>query len=330
MRIVVTGCGGYIGSSLIRRLKHEGHCVIGLDRRESDSRFLDHFVQCDLRDVGEYSNLLGGADMVCHLAAARGDWGISTREYYRDNVEATRSLLGAVAKAEVAYLMFYSTVSVLGPSYWGLSEDAPFGAINAYGASKAECEQLFAEYAEEVSGAQVITVRPSVVFGPENPTDTNIFRLIDAVYNRRFLMVGKGDWIKTTSYLDNLIDAHMFLMARIKQEKCRSYEIYHYIDEPRLSTWEIVEQIYEALGREPVKWVLPLRLATVFAKLGDAVAGIAGVDFPITTARIRKFCTSTNFCADAIRGLGFRQRISNEEAIERTVGWYRTAFETRG
>ena len=51
-------------------------------------------------------------------------------------------------------------------------------------------------------------------------------------------------------------------------------------------------------------------------------ADLAGIDFPITAARIEKFNTSTNFDGSAIRDLGFQQPVSNEDALFRTVKWH--------
>jgi GlcNAc-P-P-Und epimerase len=61
--------------------------------------------------------------------------------------------------------------------------------------------------AEDDRDAQILVIRPSVVFGPRNPPNTNVYRLIDAIHRGRFVMIGGGAEIKTTSYIDNLIAA---------------------------------------------------------------------------------------------------------------------------
>ncbi|MEL6216006.1 MAG: NAD(P)-dependent oxidoreductase, partial [Pseudomonadota bacterium] len=214
MRILVTGSSGYIGSRLAVRLKARGNTVIGLDRHGATDSAVNPFVSCDLLDTAAYREAAASADLVCHLAAARGDWGISDAEYYRDNLEASEALISVLNEVGPKPCIFYSTVSVLGPSSSPLDESAPDAAIGPYGKSKADCEAAFRQYAKD-NRCQVVTIRPSAVFGPGDPGNTNVYRLIDMIFRNRFLMIGRGAEIKTTSYIDNLLDAHLFLMERM-------------------------------------------------------------------------------------------------------------------
>ena len=88
-----------------------------------------------------------------------------------------------------------------------------------------------------------------------------------------------------------------------------------------MTTRELVDIIYDALGRDPLRLSLPLTIAKPVAKVADVAASVTGIDFPITAARIKKFCTSTKFDASAIRDLGFTQPVENEEAVRKTVCW---------
>ncbi|MCG8434473.1 MAG: NAD(P)-dependent oxidoreductase, partial [Gammaproteobacteria bacterium] len=254
--------------------------------------------------------------------AAKGDWGISKQEYYRDNLQATETLLEAAKQSQIKKWFFYSTVSVLGPSKIPLAEESPRRPINAYGASKTECEELFEQYFAQEPGVNIVIVRPSVVFGPGNPWNTNIFRLIDTIYRRRFIMIGNGEDVKTTSYIENLIEAHMFLMHRQMNNNQSGVEIFHYVDEPQEKTHEIIEAIYQNLDRKYSRLRLPLWFASPIARISDVLASILNIDFPITSARIEKFCTPTNFSSQAIRKLGFVQKVSNDQAIKETIDSY--------
>jgi nucleoside-diphosphate-sugar epimerase len=322
VRVALTGASGYIGSRLSERLVRAGHEVVALDRDPSPRQLAARLVRCDLTEPAAYADALRGIDLICHLAAAKGDWGISDAEYRRDNLLATDALLAAARRAGVRHWIFYSTVSVLGPSGLALDEQAPHRPANAYGATKAECEALLERYVREDAGARVVVIRPSVVYGPENPWNTNIFRLIDAVHRRRFVMIGRGQEVKTTSYIDNLLDAHEFLMARESGRPSTGMEVFHYVDEPEQTTAELVARIHALLGRPPPRFRLPLAVAAPLALAGDAAAAMFGVDLPITSARVRKFCTATRFSARRIRDEGYEQRVGNDEALRRTVAWY--------
>lgn len=324
MRILVTGSSGYVGSRLLRKLVDKGHYVIALDRQPSSEPGGANtlFVTCDLLDTQTYQAHLKGVDIIVHLAAAKGDWGISKDEYYRDNLEATQALIAAGEASDVKNWLFYSTVSALGPSKQPLAEDAPRAPQNPYGASKADCEKAFDAYLLRVPDARLLTLRPSVVFGPDNPWNTNIFRLIDAIYRNRFLMIGRGDAIKTTSFIDNLIDATLFLMDRFDDYEPGRQHLYHYVDAPAIDTTTMVNQIYKMLDKNKPFISLPLFLAAPIALLGDGASALTGRDLPITSARIRKFCRSTSFAADKIREDGYVQRVGNVAALQATVDWY--------
>jgi len=318
MSILVTGSSGYIGSRLAAQLNERDHAVHGVDRERYEGEALRKAVTGDLLDSSTLRHTPLDIDCICHLAAAKGDWGISEEEYYRDNLEATRVLIEAGKEADVKDWVFYSTVSVMGPSHDAIGERAEFDPINPYGASKADAEKLFHQLAAEDPEARVLIIRPSVVYGPGNPDSTNIYRLIDAIYNNRFAMVGAGEAIKSTSYIDNLLAATLFLMERME----RGVQTYIYVDEPALSTGQLVERIYKLLGKEPPSWHIPLSVASPIATVSDFAASVTGIDFPITAARIEKFNRSTNFDASAIRELGFEQPVSNEEALRTTVEWH--------
>lgn len=318
MRVLVTGSAGYIGSHLVPRLKDLGHEVVGVDRVARPGT-VDRFVHGDLMDGSVRERALEGVECVFHLAAAKGDWGIAEEEYFRDNYEVTERLIAAAKERGIYRWVFYSTVSAMGPSTVPLDETAPLRPVIPYGRSKAEAEALFEEWASDEDQLSVLIIRPSVVYGPGHPASTNIYRLIEAIRSGKFVMVGPGEAVKTTSYLENLIEATCFLFARHERE---GVETFIYVDRPALSTGELVERIYDLLGKKKPSWHLPLNLVKPFAYAADAAAAVTGIDFPITAARIEKFNTSTNFDGSAIREAGFRQPVSNEEALRATVEWH--------
>lgn len=320
MRVLVTGSSGYIGGRLARALADRGCVVAGMDRQSAGASGLDAFVQGDLLETARLADALQGVHAVFHLAAARGDFGIPDRAYRRDNVEATRTLIELGRKEGVRQWVFYSSVSAMGPGAASRNELAPLTPGTAYGATKAEAEALFRDLGDEDPGVGILVLRPSVVYGPGNFADTNVYRLIRAIDRGRFLMIGDGQTRKTLSYIDNLLAATLFAWERMRP----GLQTYIYVDEPVLSTSEIVARICALLGRSIPRWRLPLGVAVALASGLDVLGASTGIDFPITAARIRKFCTPTIFDAEAIRGLGFRPPVSNEAALEATVRWYRS------
>jgi nucleoside-diphosphate-sugar epimerase len=314
--VLVTGCNGYIGRHLVAALLERGHTVNGIDRRPGQLS-LSRFDQADLNDKSRALKAVQGADTIFHLAAAKDDWGISAAEYGLDNTHATSNLINAGIQAGVSDWVFFSTVSVYGPSDVAIDETTAHRPNHPYGTSKANAESLFSRYAAE-PGRRVLIIRPSVVFGPEHPTSTNVSRLIELNRRRRFVMVGSGAALKATSYIDNLVAATMFLL----DHRSPGLVAYNYTDLPLLSAGDLVEGIRRRLDKRGLRLRVPLALGMPIGALGTALSAATGRNMPITADRIRKFNTGTAFSSAKIRALGFQQPVTLEEALDRTVAWH--------
>lgn len=318
MTILVTGSSGYIGSRLVQRLAENGYEVVGADREDDSPPVLDRFVHGDLKKADVRRRSLDGVDAVMHLAAAKDDWGIDDDTFFFENLEITRRLIHDARERGVHDWVFYSSVAAVGPGDEPRTEESPLEPDDAYGASKAEAEKLFHECARSEDEFSCVILRPSVVFGPGNYSYTNVYRLIEAIRTNRFLMVGNGEAVKTTSYIENVLAATMYLWERRRP----GVQTYIYVDEPVRTTDALVDDIYQLLGRRRPGFRIPLGFAKTVASIADVAAAWTGINFPITAARIEKFNTSTNFDASKIREHGFEQPVNIEEALRRTVEWH--------
>ena len=67
MKILITGCQGFIGSNLVTHLQSQGHTVIGMDKRKSSRRE----VSCELivHDIETPIPIENDFDRVYHMAA---------------------------------------------------------------------------------------------------------------------------------------------------------------------------------------------------------------------------------------------------------------------
>lgn len=315
MRTLVTGCSGYIGSHVVPLLQARGVHVTGIDRVAPPAHVEpDRFILGDLIDSTPLRRALQGVERVVHLAAAKADWGVSREDYFRDNLTATESLL-AGGRESVGSWVIFSTVGVYGPSSVPVAEDGALRPNHPYGESKLAAERAAWALAEDASGPKVTVLRPSAVFGPGDPSSTNVHRLIDAIVRRRFVMVGHGETAKTTSHLDNLLAAMAFAMER----QSAGLSIYNYVDEPAWTTRDLVLRICQLTGSPPPRVRIPSGLATRMASAADLAARISGRDLPITSARIEKFVTATLYDSTRILRAGFVQPVSMDEAIAATI-----------
>lgn len=276
------------------------------------------FVQADLLNPDRWSDALDDVEFIIHLAAAKADWGLTAEEYRRDNVDATRVLLNEGLKAGIEDWLFYSTVATMGSSDEPVGEGAAFSPRGPYGATKAGAERLFRRAVDRQASMSVVVLRPSVIFGPEHPDSTNVNRLIRALREGKFVMVGDGDVVKSTSYIENVVEATFFAMERLEP----GLSTFVYVDEPQLTNEELVRKICGLLGRDEPRLRVPRALGSTLAAPLDVLGDAIGVDFPITKARIEKFCRPTHYDGSRIRENGFEQPVDMDEALRRTVAWH--------
>ena len=326
MKLVLTGCSGYIGSAYLQRLLADTeHQVVGVDRvvpaRPSEGRF--QFVQCDLSQPGKTLSapVFHGSDLVLHLAAARGDWAISKEEYWRDNLAATEGLLAAPWAPQVKYWVFASSVSVYGPAEHPLAEDAPCQPIGPYGESKLASERLV-EHFVRAQGRQGRAIRPSAVFSPGHPTNTNVYKLIESMRRFPLPLIGGGLNRKTLTYLPNLMDLLDWCGLRMAQPSDGPWQAYNYVEEPVQTVFELIATL-RAAGIRPARSInVPMGMALAGAYPVFALAKLLRKDLRITPERVRKYAASTWYDAARVRQAGFVPRVSLAEALRLTAAWH--------
>ena len=128
----------------------------------------------DVRDAASVAEAVRGAEVVFHLAAALRQAEPGDAEYAAVNVEGTRNMLEAAARAGVRRFVHCSTVGVHGDAGTvPATETSPLGPLDdPYNRTKLEAEQLALELlpSDRMEG-QSCCVR-SVGYGPGEPRYT--------------------------------------------------------------------------------------------------------------------------------------------------------------
>ncbi|MGA3288382.1 MAG: NAD(P)-dependent oxidoreductase [Bacteroidota bacterium] len=314
--ILITGNAGFIGKYLTTTLLKAGFEVQGIDirpRQDSERGFIQ--IDGSILDKDIVKQSMTGIDCIIHLAAEHKDFGITETDYFRVNEQGTKVLLEEASDANIKKFIFYSSVAVYGAQS-NTKEETPPASNNPYGASKLAAERLITAWAKEDSTRTAIIIRPTVVFGPNSKA--NIFRLIRQVCDGKFIMVGNGKNIKSIAYVENLVDATLYLMERCSP----GTNIYNYADEPHLQTKDLVNLIGMIAERKPSRFYIPLNLAIAGGIGFDLLGKITGIDFSVTSARMKKFTMPTHHRAERIRLLGFIPKYSIEEGLKRNIDWY--------
>jgi len=226
---IVTGCAGFIGSTLVDRLLADGHKVTGIDNFSTGQRrFLAdamlnpkfELVEIDLLDLDNLKDSLVDADVVFHLAA-NADVRFGTdhpRKDLEQNTIATYNVLEAMRFNDIKNIAFSSTGSVYGEaSVVPTPEDAPFPIqTSLYGASKAACEGLIAAYCEGF-GFQAWIFRFVSILG-ERYTHGHVFDFYQKLMAdpSRLIVLGNGKQRKSYLYVQDCVDAMLIAIHQMK------------------------------------------------------------------------------------------------------------------
>jgi UDP-glucose 4-epimerase len=150
VKVLVPGGAGYIGSHTVRELLSRGHEVISLDtleRGNQQSLLGAPQVKGDIADAALLDKIFSTEkiDAVIHFAAykAPGESMSEPAKYFRNNVSSTLTLLEAMLRHNVNYIIFSSSCSIFGtPKTLPVTEDAPFGPESIYGETKLMTETM--------------------------------------------------------------------------------------------------------------------------------------------------------------------------------------------
>lgn len=309
--VVVLGGSGFIGSRLVSQLLEEDRLVRIGDLRISES-FPNITEICDVRERNTLRHCLRDAFAIVNLAAEHRDDVRPLSRYWETNVEGARQVCAAARETGVRRIIFTSSVAVYGFTGAPLDEEGPFAPFNAYGETKLEAEEVYRSWAAEDSSRSLVIVRPTVVFGEGNRG--NVYNLLRQIATGKFLMVGSGNNVKSMAYVGNV---SAFLAYSL--DFGPGIRVFNYVDQPDLTTRELVDHICQILGISKKVRAMPWSLAMAGGHLFDAVARISGRRFPISALRIRKFCENTQFRADRIAQSCFVPPYSLLEGLANTI-----------
>lgn len=320
-KILITGGTGFIGAHFAPELLARDHALVLFDIYPPDPLFpqLDYtFIQGDVRDPEALEAAMQGCDRVIHLAAAHHDFGISPATFESVNVQGARNVCAAMDRHGISDLCFFSTVAVYGDAAEPKSEATPPQPNTPYGITKLAAEEIFRHWTAQKPDRRTLVVRPTVTFGPGNYA--NMFSLIKQIDKGLYLQVGQGSNLKSLSYVGNIVDATMQLWL---ERHSTGFEFYNYVCQPDLTSRQIAEHVFHALGKQPPSIQVPYPLARLLAAPFDGVIALTGRNLPVSSARVRKLALDqTKFESDKIRQAGFHQSTTLEQGIRNMVQWY--------
>jgi nucleoside-diphosphate-sugar epimerase len=127
-RICVTGATGKAGRAVVSELREHGYQVAATDTRLSGDDVRAGVLRADLRDYGQATEALRGADAVVHLANIPAP-GLSTPAVtFNDNVTMNFNVFHAAAALGLSRVVWASSETTLGLPFGGGPEQIPGAA----------------------------------------------------------------------------------------------------------------------------------------------------------------------------------------------------------
>ncbi len=316
--ILVTGCAGFIGWMVSKKLLDSGYSVLGVDNINNyyDPRIKEWrlktlsghrnfvFNKLDIADYGklktamepkQVTRLLNGhLDAVINLAARAGvRASVEDPWVYLDtNVKGTLNLLECCKNYGIKKFVLASTSSLYGLNDMPFREsDNTDHPLAPYSATKKAAEALCYTY-HYLHGADISIPRYFTVYGPAGRPDMSIFRFIRNIDTGKAIPVfGDGKQKRDFTYIGDIADGTLKCMQPF------GYEIFNLGSDNPLELMHVIHLIEENLGKKAkVEWLER-----------------HPADVPATWADIEK----------SRRLLKWAPTVNIEEGIRNTVQWYR-------
>jgi UDP-glucuronate 4-epimerase len=334
MKILLTGCAGFIGMHVCERLLAAGHQVIGIDnlndyydvtlKQARLARLLPHpkfsMLKLDVADRTGMQALFETElpQRVVHLAAQAGvRYSLKNPHAYVDsNLVGFVNILEGCRHAGVEHLVYASSSSV-----YGGNRRMPFSEhdnvdhpVSMYAATK-KANELMAHSYSHLFGLPCTGLRFFTVYGPWGRPDMAYFMFVKAILeNQPIDVFNNGQMQRDFTYIDDIAEGVVRVLScvpsadpefdRQQPDPAGSwapYRICNIGNHQPIELMHFIETLERTLGKTARKNFLPMQPGDVSATFADT----------------ETLHTLT----------GIAPGTSVESGIQRFVAWYRDYFK---
>jgi UDP-glucuronate 4-epimerase len=281
MKILLTGCAGFIGFHLATKLLLKKHFIVGIDNMNNyydvnlkfkrlknlkkNKNFSFH--KTDLKNKDKIYQIFKKHkfDVVINLAAQAGVRYSLTNpdQYIYSNVLGFYNLLEAMKKYKVKKLLYASSSSVYGSInsksfHEGLLTNKQ---ISLYATSK-KINEVFMDYYGKIFDISSIGMRFFTVYGPLGRPDMSIYKFTESILNNKKIYLHNfGDHSRDFTYVDDTVLCVEKLMLLIKKTKINT--IVNIAGGKRISIKKIVSLLEKKLNKKAKVAYKPLQFGDV-------------------------------------------------------------------
>jgi nucleoside-diphosphate-sugar epimerase len=318
---VVTGANGFVGSHLVDLLLKKDLIVRCITRKTSDMRWLkDKPIEIFDGGLFDKENLrmaFKDASFIYHVA---GVVKAKTSEgYLSGNVEATRTMLEVALEspATIEKFLIVGSQTVTGPSYDDnpVNEETECKPLTTYARSKKEQEEVALSYSDKLP---ITICRAPAVYGER---DTEVFIYFQTFNKGLTTLIGFDKKILSLIHVADLAEG-LYLAATSDKS---AGEIY-FISSEKYYTWDEIGNVTaKALGKKALRIRIPHFIVFTIAAFAQFFAMFSKKPATLNIEKAKDLTQHAWICdtTKAVEQLGFRQKVSIEEGINRSCEWYR-------
>jgi len=224
--IAVTGADGFIGSFVVPALLRQGSSVRALiGSPEQTPRPALAGVPSwvgDITDAAVLYDLVGGADIVVHLAgtASVKESFAKASECARVHVCGTATVLEACRGRGVKRFVYLSSAEVYGrPMHEVVREDHRLEARSPYGAAKIGAEKVIEAFAHS-DGIRAAILRAFSIYGPGSSSESIFGTILRQARSNDRLELRDLRPVRDYCYVEDLVDAVVLSCATRFEGNC--------------------------------------------------------------------------------------------------------------
>ncbi|MED4885183.1 NAD-dependent epimerase [Bacillus smithii] len=318
--ILVTGCAGFIGFHLTKRLLDEGFYVIGIDNMNNyyDTTLkydrlkmvMNHprfqFVKGSIENMELLENLFCWYDFdtVVNLAAQPGvRYSLENpHKYIQSNIVGFANILECCKKHKIPHLIYASSSSV-----YGNNKKIPFSVtdrvdnpISLYAATK-KANELMAYTYSHLYHLPTTGLRFFTVYGPWGRPDMALFKFANAIVKQQPIEIyNYGNMKRDFTYIEDITESILRLINKGPSPES-PYKIYNIGNNQPVQLNDFIQVLEKHLGKKAIKKLLPIQP-------GDVPETFADID-------------------ELVKDIDYKPQVSIEEGIEKFVEWFKDYYK---
>lgn len=305
------GASGFVGTRLIEQIG-PANCH-NIDKNPS-TKYPEITTIQNILNNGLSDSIPSNTQTIVLLAAEHRDDVSPTSLYYDVNVEGARKVLEVMDQKGILNLVFTSSVAVFGLNKKNPDESHPVDPFNHYGKSKWQAEEVLRDwYNKDPQNRSLTIIRPTVIFGERNRG--NVYNLLKQISSGKFLMIGNGMNYKSMAYVGNIVAFIKYIIDNINP----GYKVYNYADKPDVTMKELVHLVENCLNKKILHISIPYFVGILGGHFFDILGFVLNKKYSISSVRVKKFCSTTQFDSSKVKNLTFKTPYSLKEGLQLTL-----------